>query len=140
MNPLLFPLLASGLWLIWRRWRTPPVTPKRIVGPLRPTPPKPGAPPPGPAAQRLAEFLDDLSDRQVAMIRTVLPPGWWHYFAAAVHAPDDESFRFILHPMSIDYMRMSQAELEQLQTGFISSVGVYKSLAVREILQDAGLM
>ena len=110
------------------------------VGPLRPLPPPPGAPEPGPAAQRIADFIEDLDDNEIINLRGALPAHWWSYVTFAATQPDDAMVAVVLNPATIDYAIMSPEQREQMQTDIVAGIGILNAFELQSILQDNGVI
>lgn len=124
------------------------VLPEPPRSPRYPQPPGPQIPlrPPardlvlGPMSARLSELIDSLDDDELQGVRNSMPAHWWTYVTVASQMPDDAGVRFALSPLSIDMSLWTDDQRTMLQSDLVGAMGIMKALALREILQDAGVL
>ena len=135
------PVAAAGIgtvaFLAARKARAAAPIP---AGPLRPPPPPPGAEPPGPSARRIQEFIDQLSDAEVAGLRAAMPSHWWNFITMAVQMPDDEGVTFVFIPVQADYSLMNEAQRDELEDSVVDAVGYLNALELSNILVEVGVI
>ena len=112
----------------------------RPPGPLRPPPIPADAPPPGPLATDLGDFIAGLSDDEVIGLRNAVPAHWWDLMAAGTTLPEDEQVVILFNPARIDYAAMSDDQRDALQSGIVGAIGFLDAMELQALLQRAGVM
>ncbi len=134
---LLAVVAGAGLFYLGTKQARASVPIRAVEGPLRPPPPDPSSPPPGPMARRIQGFLDGLGDQELLKLRSVMPERWWSFIVGAAAMPDDGAVLMVFGPAQIDYSVMTPQERDRLKDGIIDAVGYFDALALQTILKDA---
>lgn len=131
---------AGIFYLGMRQARAAAVPTRPIDGPLRPSPPAPDAPPPGPSARRIQVFLDELDDDELLALRSALPEHWFGFVSASVQMPTDAGVVFVFGPARIDYQIMPEEERDALLQRVVAAIGPLDALELQGILEDVGVI
>lgn len=118
--------------------KLPPKT--EVKGPLRPPPPEPEDPEPGPLARELSDFIDSLGDKDVKALREAIPAEWWEYTVLATYAPDDDTFRFVFHPLTISIEMMSDEDFDRFARSLVWAIGPFDAMRLQEFFIKAGVL
>jgi len=111
-----------------------------VEGPLRPPPPDPEDPEPGPLAKELSAFIDSLSDSEVRSLREAIPAEWWEYAVLATYAPTDDIFRFAFHPLTVSFSMLDEDDYSQLKRDLLWAIGPGDAMDLKGFLVKAGVL
>lgn len=132
-------LMGGGLYFLGTTMaKAVPV--RALEGPLRPPPPDPEAPPPGPAAREILAFIDGLTNNELELLRSALPEHWWSYIVTATQMPTDADVQFVFSPATIDYAILTPEAKDQLKDNIVTAVGIFQALELQDILKKVGVM
>ena len=134
---LLAAAAGAGLFYLGMKQARASVPIRAVEGPLRPPKPDPTAPPPGPMAVRITNFIDGLDDQELLELRSVMPERWWSVIVGAAAMPTDDGVLMVFGPAQIDYSIMTPQQRDQLKDGIIDSVGYLGAITLQNILKDA---